>query len=236
MRARAGPCGRRVRTDTGYTATPASSTTRVRAAIVVLHPWWGLTPVITGVCDDLAELGYAAVAPDLYHGALADTPDEARRLRARRRAVPMWRHIVAEVERVRSDLEVEAVGQIGFSMGGHWALWLAQQARPEVPPVSATTVFYATRNGDFSASRSAFQFHLADTDPFVTPGSATTQERRLRAAGLDVAVHHYPHTKHWFFEWDRPAAYEPASAALAWERTIRFLDRHFPMDPSGAAG
>ncbi len=221
-----------MRTDTGYTAAPTSS---VRAGIVVLHPWWGLTPVITGVCDDLADLGYVAVAPDLYYGELAGTPDEAKALRRRPRPTPMWRHIVAEIERTRSDFGVESWGQIGFSMGGHWALWLAKQSRPEVPPISATTVFYATRGGDFSASRSAFQFHLAESDPFVDPGAAARQEGQLRAAGFDVEVHHYPHTGHWFFEWDRPAAHEPASAALAWERTLHFLDRHVPVDPSPAA-
>ncbi len=216
-----------MRTDAGYTAAPTSG---ARAIIVVLHPWWGLTPVMTGVCDDLSALGYVAVAPDLYGGRLADTPEEARALRGRRRSLPMWRHIVTEVERTRSDFGVEALGQIGFSMGGHWALWLAKQARPEVPPISATTVFYATRGGDFSASHSAFQLHLAESDPFVAPGAAARQERQLRAAGLQVEVHHYAHTGHWFFEWDRPAAHEPISAALAWGRTVRFLDQHFPVE------
>ena len=216
-----------MRTDAGYTA---ASTSSARATIVVLHPWWGLTPVVTGVCDDLAALGYVAVAPDLYGGELAGTPEEARALRSRRRSLPMWRHIVTEVERARSDFGVEALGQIGFSMGGHWALWLARQARIEVPPISATTVFYATRGGDFSASHSAFQFHLAESDPFVAAGAAARQERQLRAAGLEVEVHHYAHTGHWFFEWDRPAAHQSVSAALAWGRTVRFLDQHFPVE------
>ena len=217
-----------MKADTGYTASPKSS---ARAAIVVLHPWWGLTPVITGVCDDLADLGYVAVAPDLYYGEIAASPEEAKRLRRRPRPMPMWRHILAALERTRSDFSVERVGQIGFSMGGHWALWLAKQSRSEIPLISATTVFYATRGGDFSASHSAFQFHLAESDPFVAPGAALKQEAQLRASGLEVEMHHYAHTGHWFFEWDRAAAYEPASAALAWERTTAFLNQHFPVDP-----
>jgi carboxymethylenebutenolidase len=209
----------------GYTAAPAGP---ARATIAVLHPWWGLTDVVTGVCDDLAELGYVAVAPDLYAGEVATTAEEAAALRARRRPTPMWRQIVHALEQARSTHGAMAVGQVGFSMGGHWALWLAKQSRPEIPAISATTVFYATRAGDFSASRSAFQFHLAETDAFVSPGSIVRQERQLRAAGRPAEFHRYPGTGHWFFEWDRPDAYDADAARLAWQRTIDFLDRQLP--------
>ena len=227
-RRRSTPASRAItssRSADAYLAAPAGP---ARATVAVLHAWWGLTDVMTGVCDDLAALGYVAVAPDLYAGALAATAEEAAELRARKRSTPMWRQIVGAVEQARSTHRAPAVGQIGFSMGGHWALWLAKQSRPEIPPISATTVFYATRAGDFSASRSAFQFHLAETDPFVSTSSVGRQDRQLRAAGRDVAFHRYPGTGHWFFEWDRPDAHDPAAARVAWQRTIEFLDRHLP--------
>ena len=34
--------------------------------VLVLHAWWGLTPVFTAVCDGLAAAGYVALAPSLY--------------------------------------------------------------------------------------------------------------------------------------------------------------------------
>lgn len=213
------------RSTLAYTAAPAGA---ARATIAVLHAWWGLTDVVAGVCDDLARLGYVAVAPDLYAGELATTAEEAAVLRARKRSTPMWRQIVRAVDQARATHGAMAVGQVGFSMGGHWALWLAKQSRPEIPPISATTVFYATRAGDFSSSRSAFQFHLAETDPFVSPGSIVRQERQLRAGGRDAEFHHYPGTGHWFFERDRPDAYDGPAAQLAWQRAIEFLDRHLP--------
>jgi carboxymethylenebutenolidase len=220
-----GPAAEGVRSGAAYVAAPAG---QARATIAVLHAWLGLTPVVIGVCDDLAGLGYVAVAPELYGGEVASNAQEASALRARRRPTPMWRQIVADIDRARAEHGGVAVGQIGFSMGGHWALWLAKHSRPEIPPIAATTAFYATRSGDFSASRSAFQLHLADSDPFVSAAGAARLERDLRAAGRPVEVHRYPGTGHWFFESDRPEAYDADAARLAWRRTVEFLDRHFP--------
>ncbi len=216
------------RSTGAYIASPVLSATPARATVVVLHAWWGLTEVVTGVCDDLARLGYAAVAPDLYEGDLATTAAEAAALRARKRSTPMWRQIVVAVDETRATHRAMAVGQIGFSMGGHWALWLAKQSRPEIPLISATSIFYATRAGDFSASRSAFQFHLAETDPFVSAGSVVRQQRDLRSAGRESEFNHYPGTGHWFFEWDRPDAFRAGPARISWQRTVEFLDRNLP--------
>lgn len=213
------------RTPAAYVAAPEG---QARATIAILHAWWGLNDVVTGVCDDLADLGYVAVAPDLYGGEVATTAEEAAGLRARKRSTPMWRQIVAAVEDARATHRTPAVGQVGFSMGGHWALWLAKQSRPEIPPIAATVVFYATRGGDFSASRSAFQFHLAQSDPFVSPGAVVRQERVLDTAGRVAEFHRYPGTGHWFFDWDHPEAYDEAAARKAWHRTVAFLDQHLP--------
>ena len=49
----------------GYLATP--DTVRGAPGVVVLHAWWGLTEPFRHVCDRLAEAGFIALAPDLYH-------------------------------------------------------------------------------------------------------------------------------------------------------------------------
>ena len=45
--------------------------------VVVIMEWWGLVPHIKDVADRFAAEGFAAIAPDLYHGKVAETPEEA---------------------------------------------------------------------------------------------------------------------------------------------------------------
>ena len=51
----------------GYLAAPEGS----GPGVMVIQEWWGLAPQIKSVCDRLAENGFVALAPDLYHGELA---------------------------------------------------------------------------------------------------------------------------------------------------------------------
>ena len=48
--------------------------------VLVLHAWWGLNDALRAFCDRLAGAGFVAFAPDLYHGAVADTIEGAEAL------------------------------------------------------------------------------------------------------------------------------------------------------------
>jgi carboxymethylenebutenolidase len=61
----------------GYLARPEGEQ---GPGVLVLHPWWGLNDTIKGVCDRLAKEGFIACAPDLYHGQVAVTIQEAELL------------------------------------------------------------------------------------------------------------------------------------------------------------
>src|SRR5258705_11394482 len=61
----------------GYLATPAAGK---GPGVIVIQEWWGLVGHIKSVCDRFAAAGYAALAPDLYHGQTASEPDAAGKL------------------------------------------------------------------------------------------------------------------------------------------------------------
>jgi carboxymethylenebutenolidase len=61
----------------GYlVVTPAGS----GPGVLVLHAWWGLNGTIKAFCTQLAESGFVAFAPDLYHGKVADNIADAETL------------------------------------------------------------------------------------------------------------------------------------------------------------
>ncbi|TLZ97849.1 MAG: dienelactone hydrolase family protein, partial [Methanobacteriota archaeon] len=75
--------------------------------------------------------------------------------------------------------------------------------------------------------------HFAETDEFESAASVQGLEKLLRTLGKDVTFHTYSGTTHWFFENDRPDAYNAGAAKIAWERTIRFLTTQLPGEPRG---
>ena len=64
-------------TTAGYLAVPEGGR---GPGVVVLQEWWGLVPHIKEVADRFAREGFVALAPDLYHGDMARSPDEAGKL------------------------------------------------------------------------------------------------------------------------------------------------------------
>jgi carboxymethylenebutenolidase len=111
---------------------------------------------------------------------------------------------------------------IGFSLGAFYALDLAAADSERIQSV---VLFYGTGGGDVSQAKAAFLGHYAGEDPYESRSGVDELETALRSAGCEVTFHHYPGTGHWFFEPDRPQAFNQAAADLAWERTLAFLKR-----------
>jgi carboxymethylenebutenolidase len=190
--------------------------------VLVLHAWWGFNQFCRTFCDRLAQEGFVALAPDLYHGATAATIEEAKKLRGKLKQETVAAEITRAAEHLRAICGAGQIGVVGFSLGGYWALWLADQ---QASPVAATVVFYASRNGDYIASPSAFQFHLAETDDYVAASGVKKMQKSLQTAGKEAEFYTYAGTTHWFFESDRADAYDAPAAELAWRRTIEFLHK-----------
>jgi carboxymethylenebutenolidase len=190
----------------------------------VLHAWWGLNQTIKDICTRLADNGYTAFAPDLYHGQVTDQIAEAETLAgAIFENLDQARDEVAQAasflyEHLGSPEDGLAV--MGFSLGAFFALDLSNSA-PET--IRSVVTFYGTGPDDFSASQSAYLCHFAETDEFEPQESVDALAAALKAAGRPMTFHTYPGAGHWFFEPDRPDAYDPEAANLAWERTLAFL-------------
>jgi carboxymethylenebutenolidase len=193
--------------------------------LLVLHPWWGLNDFIKDFCDRLSREGFVVLAPDLYHGHIAKTIPEAKLLRGKMIRPQAQADILSglAVLRAHPALTSPGIGLVGFSLGAHFALWLAADY-PE--DIRAVTVFYGSRSTDFAASRAAFLGHYAQNNGYESASGVHNLKKNLRAAGCPVTIYTYPGTGHWFFESDRPEVYDPVAAHLAWERSLEFFHQH----------
>lgn len=205
----------------GFLAVPSGGK---GPGVLVLHAWWGLNDTMKAVCTRLAESGFVAFAPDLYHGKVADTIPgaealgqalDADHLRAKAEIAEATRFLHERAGQADRGLAV-----IGFSLGAYYALDLAA-ADPE--HIRSVVLFYGTGGGDFSSSRAAYLGHFAKNDEFEPQSNVDELEELLRREGRPVTFYRYPGTGHWFFEPDRPQAYNEAAASLAWDRTLAFL-------------
>ena len=203
----------------GYLAVPNSGQ---GTAVLVLHAWWGLNDTIKSVCDRLAQEGFTAYAPDLYHGRIAQTIEEAERLSGAAEAEPIKADIAAAVDFLSQQAATadDKLGVIGFSFGAYFALELAVDM-PE--RIRAVTLFYGTGEADCAGSQAAYLGHFAAQDDYEPAEFVDQLEASLKVAGRPVTFHRYQDVGHWFFEPDRPDAYNQAAAQLAWERTVVFL-------------
>ena len=192
---------------------------------LVLHAWWGLNPFFRDLCQRLAQNGFVAFAPDLYHGKTASTIDEAKGLRSKLNQQKAFAEIIraAETLSAHEALTNKSIAVIGFSLGARFALELSV-AKPEF--IRTVVAFYGASRLDYAPSQAAYLGHFAETDPWLAASGVKKLEKSLRAAGRPATLHTYPGTGHWFFESDRAEAFDLEAAQLAWERTLEFLEPH----------
>jgi carboxymethylenebutenolidase len=209
----------------GFLAVPPTGKV---PGVLVLHAWWGLNDTVKAFCTRLAESGFIAFAPDLYHGKVADNIADAETLvKALNTNHLQARAEIADATKFLNERAGQAdrgLSVIGFSLGANYALDLAA-ADPE--HIRSVVLFYGTGGDDFNSSKAAYLGHFAENDEFEPKSNVDELEASLRRTGHPVTFYTYSGTGHWFFEPDRPQAYNQAAASLAWDRTLEFLKHSF---------
>ena len=208
----------------GYLSVPESGE---GPGVVVIQEWWGLVPHIKDVADRFAAEGFVALAPDLYHGDVARSPDEAGKMMMALNIGQTEKDLRGAVQYL-SDSEAvkgESVGIVGFCMGGALSLYGASKNER----VGACVVFYGIHpkvEPDFDSLRAPVLGIFAGKDEFVPPEAVRALEETMREHGKSIETHTYPGADHAFFNDTRPEVYDADAAADAWRRTIEFLRAH----------
>src|SRR5258708_20576328 len=90
----------------GYLAIPAMGK---GPGVLVLHAWWGLNDTTKTFCDQLAQSGFVAFAPDLYDGKVADNIADAEALvKALNANYLLAEAVIVDATRFLSNLVIHA--------------------------------------------------------------------------------------------------------------------------------
>lgn len=206
----------------GYLAAPAGAK---GPGVVVVQEWWGLVPHIKAICDRLANEGFVALAPDLYHGETTKSPDEAGKKMMALRIDAAGQELRGAVQHLlgHDAVQPKKVGTIGFCMGGALSLFAASKN----PEVDACVVFYGGHPNvkpDLPNLRAPVLGLYAEKDSFVDQETVRQLDAELTRLGKRHEFHTYPGVDHAFFN-ETGKNYDAAAAADAWRRAAEFLTR-----------
>jgi len=207
----------------GYLTLPA----RKGAAVVVIQEWWGLVEHIEDVTDRLAAAGFLAIAPDLYHGEKATSPDAARKLRMEMDVERAGKEITAAGSYLfsRTECSSSTYGIVGFCLGGA----LAQFAATKDPRVAAAVSFYGgfkKVQPEWNSLAGSLLLIYGENDEGVPAAEGRKLVAELEAAGKDVTIVEYAGAGHAFFNDSRPEVYDQQASDDAWKRTLDFFTAH----------
>jgi carboxymethylenebutenolidase len=213
-------------TASGYLAKPASGS---GPGVLVIQEWWGLDSGIKEMANRLADAGFVALAPDLYHGQLAahDEMDKASHLMQSMPPDRAGRDMSGAVDYLASHPAVtsKGIGVVGFCMGGMLAFIIAANRGDKV---TAVVPFYGFPQGatepDWSKLTAPVSGHMAENDSFFTPQAARALETKLRGLGKNVTLTVHPGTGHAFMATHNAlGTYDAKIAAQVWPQAVAFL-------------
>ena len=231
----------------GYLARPAQA--GEHPGLIVIHEAFGLNDHIRDVARRFANIGYTALAPDLYsrEGGVDAADREAvfAAMYAQHDERVIGDLEGAAHELLRRDDTTGAVGCIGFCSGGRQTLLFACNTDKLSAAVDCWGGFTLRASADAQTTpqRPVTVIDQLDRlscptlvvvgaeDGNPSPHDAERLAERARAAGVDLRVSVYEDAGHAFFADYRPTYREPAAHRL-WDEITAFLGRHLRAGPA----
>jgi dienelactone hydrolase len=205
--------------------------------VLVVHEWWGNNTYARKRAMDLAELGYVALAVDMYgNGHVAATPDEAGKLagsvmkdfdtgKARFNAALKFLN-------TREAVDPGRIAAIGYCFGGGVVLNMARQGadlRGVVSFHGSLDPVKPAKKGDVKAK---VLIAHGGADSFVPENKVEALKKEFNEAGVDYTFTVYPGATHVFTnpeadnlakQFNMPIAYNAEADKKSWAEMESFL-------------
>ncbi len=230
-------------TMNGYIAFDKASSEK-RPGILVVHEWWGHDEYARKRANMLAELGYVALAVDMYgDGKQAAHPEDAQKfamsVMGNFESATARFNAALETLKANPNVDTDQIGAIGYCFGGSVILSMADAGidldgvaafhaglqLPVMPKAGTLTSRVLVLNG-------------AD-DPFVTAEQVEAFTGALEAANADFEYINYPNAVHAYTnpgatalgeQFGLPLAYNAEADSASWEKMKMFFNETFASE------
>ena len=223
----------------GYIAYDANSSGS--PGVLVVHQWWGHDEYVRMRADMLAEMGYTALALDMYGGGkTADHPESAQAF-----AMEVLSNLDAGAERFAAALDTlkrhpstdsTMTAAIGYCFGGAIVLEMARRGLD----LDAVASFHGILSTPTKADSGRVQakilvLHGAD-DPFVPQEQVDAFKSEMDSAGVDMRFVAYPGVVHAFTDtsatrkgetFNMPLRYDAYADSASWAELSAFMAEVF---------
>ncbi len=226
----------------GFLAEPKG--TGKHPGILVVHEWWGQNDYARSRARQLAELGYVALAVDMYgDGKTTENPEEAGKfageatsdLEVTKQRFEAGRALLAKNPR----LDAGKIAAIGYCFGGGVILNMVRRG----VSLDAIASFHGALKTQTPATPGSYHgkvlIETGGADPMVPQADVDAVKAEMLAAGADVQVDVYPGALHAFTnpkatelgqKFKLPIAYDKVADTKSWEQLQRLLQKTWPAD------
>lgn len=216
-----------------------------RPGILVVHEWWGHNAYARKRADQLAALGYTALALDMYGtGKQADHPDDAKKfMQAVLGNLPQAEKRFNAAKNLlehHSTVDKDRIAAIGYCFGGGIVLHMARAGADLDGVVSFHGMLGTKQPAAPNTIKAKIRVFTGAADPFSPPELVASFEKEMQAAGADFQVTRYPGVKHSFTNpeadafakrFNMPLAYDKAADTDSWQRMQAFFREIFNTQP-----
>jgi len=215
-----------------------------RAGVLVVPEWWGLNDYVRRRARMLAELGYTALAVDMYgEGKVVTSPDEAGKLSSgamKNFEVTKARFMAAlDFLKGQPTVDPNRIAAIGYCFGGSVVLNIARQG-VDLVDLKGVVSFHGTLTAVKPAQPGSVRTNVlvlnGGADKFITPEQIEAFKKEMVEAGAAFQFISYPDALHSFTnpdatelgkKFNMPIAYDAKADEESWSEMKNFLTNIF---------
>jgi dienelactone hydrolase len=212
-----------------------------RPGVIVVHEWWGLNDYARMRVRMLAEMGYAALAVDMYGGdKIASHPDDAGKFSSelmKNFDVAKARFVAGmELLKAQPVVDPKKIAAIGYCFGGGIVLNMARQGLDLKGVASFHGSLAAVKPAQPGIIKAKILILNGAADSFTTPEQIETFKKEMNSAGVDYRFINYPGAKHSFTnpeadelgkKFNMPIGYNAEADKKSWNELKGFLKKIF---------